>query len=63
MTTGRLASRWVLRHEKTDLHAEYSYYRADNYEGTGIVGMPYGMGATQHTIGASMSREIYAMFG
>jgi predicted porin len=44
--------------EKTDLHAEYSYYRADNYEGNGIVGMPYGMGAKEHTVGASISREI-----
>jgi hypothetical protein len=44
--------------EKTDLHAEYSYYRADNYEGNWIVGMPYGMGARQHTAGASLSREI-----
>ncbi|HKP04291.1 MAG TPA: hypothetical protein VJU77_13140 [Chthoniobacterales bacterium] len=43
---------------KTDFHAEYSYYRADNYEGTSIVGMPYGAGATQHTVGASISREI-----
>ena len=43
---------------KTDFHADYSYYRADNYEGTSIVGMPYGMGATQHTVGASISREI-----
>jgi hypothetical protein len=44
--------------DKTDLHADYTYYRADNYEGTSIVGMPYGMGATQHTVGASVSREI-----
>jgi len=44
--------------DKTDLHAEYSYYRADNYEGSSIVGMPYGMDATQHMVGASISREI-----
>jgi hypothetical protein len=44
--------------DKTDIHAEYSYYRADNYEGASIVGMPYGMGATQHTVGASISREL-----
>ena len=24
----------------------------------GVVGMPYGMGATQHTVGATISREI-----
>jgi hypothetical protein len=44
--------------EKTDFHAEYSYYCADNYEGSSIIGMPYGAGATQHTVGASISREI-----
>jgi hypothetical protein len=44
--------------DKTDLHADYNYYSADNYEGTSIVGMPYGMGATQQSVGASVSREI-----
>jgi hypothetical protein len=44
--------------DKTDLRAEYSYYRADNYEGNWIVGQPYLAGATQHTVGASLSREI-----
>jgi hypothetical protein len=44
--------------DKTDVRADYTYYRADNYEGTSIVGMPYGMGATQHTVGASITREI-----
>jgi hypothetical protein len=44
--------------EKTDFHAEYSYYCADNYEGMSIIGMPYDAGATQHTFGASISREI-----
>jgi len=44
--------------DKTDLHAEYSYYRTDNYEGTSIVGMPYGAGATQHTVEATLGRQI-----
>ena len=44
--------------DKTDLRAEYSYYRADNYEGNSIVGLPYGMGARQHTAGVTVSREI-----
>jgi hypothetical protein len=44
--------------DKTDLHAEYSYYRTDNYEGTSIVGMPYLAGATQHTVGATLGRQI-----
>ena len=44
--------------DKTELRAEYSYYRADNYEGASIIGQPYGMGATQHNVGASISHEI-----
>jgi hypothetical protein len=43
---------------KTDIRAEYSYYSADNYEGTSVIGMPYGMSATEHTVGASISRQI-----
>jgi hypothetical protein len=43
---------------KTDVRAEYSYYRADNYEANSIVGMPYGADARQHTVGASINREI-----
>ena len=43
---------------KTDVRADYSYYRADNYEGSGLVGQPYGMGATQHTVGATVTREL-----
>ena len=44
--------------DKTDLHAEYSYYRADNYEANAIVGMPYGMDARQHTVSATVGRQI-----
>ncbi|MEY2495368.1 MAG: hypothetical protein QOJ45_1860 [Verrucomicrobiota bacterium] len=44
--------------EKTDVRAEYSYYRADNYENNSLVAQPYGMGATEHTVGASISRLI-----
>jgi hypothetical protein len=44
--------------DKTDLHAEYSYYRADNYEGNSIVGMPYGMDARQHTVTATVGRQL-----
>src|SRR2546423_7154105 len=52
------ASMGFVLDDKTDLRAEYSYYRADNYEANWIVGMPYGMDARQHTVGASISREI-----
>jgi hypothetical protein len=44
--------------DKTDLRAEYSYYRADNYENNSLVALPYGMGATEHTVSASVSRQI-----
>jgi hypothetical protein len=44
--------------QKTDLRAEYSYYRADNSENNALVALPYGMGATEHTVSASISRQI-----
>lgn len=44
--------------QKTDLRAEYSYYRADNYTNNALVAVPYGMGATEHTVSASVTREI-----
>ena len=44
--------------QKTDLRAEYSYYSADNYVNNALVALPYGMGATEHTVSASISRQI-----
>jgi hypothetical protein len=44
--------------DKTDLRAEYSYYRADDYVNNALVAVPYGMGATEHTVSASISRQI-----
>jgi len=44
--------------QKTDLRAEYSYYRADNYVNNALVAVPYGMGATEHTVSAGVSRQI-----
>src|SRR2546423_5366893 len=44
--------------DKTDLPVDYSYYRADNYEVNTIVGLPYGAGATEHTVGATVGRQI-----
>ncbi len=44
--------------QKTDLRAEYSYYRASNYDNNALVALPYGMGATEHTVSASVSRQI-----
>ena len=43
--------------QKTDLRAT-SYYRADNYENNSRVAVPYGLSATEHTVSASISRQI-----
>src|SRR6185369_10936194 len=35
--------------ERSDIQAQYFYYRADNYDtGNASVGLPYGAGAEQH---------------
>ena len=43
---------------KTDLSVEYSYYCADNYVNNAVAGLPYGEGATENTVSASISRQI-----
>jgi len=43
---------------KTDLQANYSHYRASNFEDNSAVGMPYGAGAKQNMVGASLSRQL-----
>lgn len=55
--TASAAAGFVLD-EKTDVRAEYSYYRANNYQNNFLVALPYGMGATEHTVSASISRQI-----
>lgn len=52
------ASAGFVLDDKTDVRAEYSYYRADNYDNNSLVAQPYGMGATEHTVGASITRQI-----
>jgi hypothetical protein len=44
--------------DKTELRAEYTFYRAADYQNNDRVAMPYGVGATEHTVSASVSREI-----
>lgn len=44
--------------DKTDVRGEYSYYRANNYDNNSLVAQPYGMGAREHTVGASITRQI-----
>jgi hypothetical protein len=43
---------------KTDLSVEYSYYRANNYVNNAVAGLPFGEGATENTVSASISRQI-----
>ena len=44
--------------DKTDLHAEYTFYRANDYFNNIRASLPYGMGATEHTISASIGRQL-----
>jgi len=44
--------------DKTDLRADYTYYRANDYMNNAVYGMPYGSGATEHTASAVLSRQI-----
>jgi hypothetical protein len=44
--------------DKTDLHAEYNFYRADDYFNNSPVAVPYGMGATEHTASATLTRQL-----
>jgi hypothetical protein len=44
--------------DKTDIHAEYTYYRADNYVNNSFVGMPYGMSDREYTASATLTRQL-----
>jgi hypothetical protein len=44
--------------DKTDFHADYTFYRADDYVNNIAASLPYGMGATEHTVSASISRQM-----
>jgi hypothetical protein len=43
---------------KTDLNLGYTYYRADNYEDNSDVGLPYGVGASEHGVTATVVRRL-----
>lgn len=43
---------------KTDLNLAYTYYRADNYEDNSDFGVPYGSGAEEHGITATLVRRL-----
>jgi hypothetical protein len=44
--------------DKTDLHAQYTFYRANDYFKNSAVAVPYGMGATEHTASATLTRQL-----
>ncbi|MEK7677005.1 MAG: hypothetical protein AAB676_14325 [Verrucomicrobiota bacterium] len=44
--------------DKTDLNLRYFYYRADDYSNNSSVGVPYGTGAEEHGITATMMRRL-----
>jgi len=44
--------------QKTDLQASYFYYRADNYEDNSAAGVPYGVGAEEHSVTVGIMRKI-----
>ncbi len=52
-----LASGFALN-EKTDLQAQYSYYRADNYYDNSLAGLPFGSGAEDHGVTLTLLRRI-----
>lgn len=43
---------------KTDFHADYMYYRANDYVNNILASLPYGEGVKEHTVSASVSRQL-----
>ena len=52
------AAAGYILNDKTEVHADYTFYRADDYFNNSGVGLPYGMGASEHTASVSMSRDL-----
>ena len=44
--------------DKTDLNVAYFYYQADDYQDNSVFGVPYGAGAQEHGITATLTRRI-----
>ncbi len=47
-----------LINDKTDFHVDYSFYCANDYFKNPAVAVPYGSGATEHTVSASITRQL-----
>ena len=48
--------------ENTDIQAQYFYYRADNFIDNSAVGLPYGAGAEQHGVTATVINRLWKNF-
>ncbi len=46
--------------DRTDLEAQYVYYRADNYADNSLAGQPYGAGAEEHGLTLGLIRRLSA---
>jgi len=44
--------------DKTDFYADYYFYCANDYFKNAVVAMPYGMGATEHAVSATVTRKL-----
>ena len=44
--------------DKTDFYADYYFYCANDYFKNAAVAMPYGMGATENAVSATVTRKL-----
>ena len=44
--------------DKTDVHADYSFFRANVYFTNSGAAVPYGLGATEHVASATLTRQL-----
>jgi len=44
--------------DKTDFYADYSFYCANDHFNNAVVAVPYGLGATEHTASATITRQL-----
>jgi hypothetical protein len=44
--------------DKTDVYVDYYFYCANDYYNNAAVAVPYGMGATEHAVSATVTRQL-----
>jgi hypothetical protein len=44
--------------DKTDVYVDYYFYCANDYLNNAAVAVPYGMGATEHAVSATLTRQV-----